>query len=107
MKFLQDFVNNNSIRPIGLQAITPSSPKHRAQKQPFGSSFAVNNDSNNNNAVSAATVTTDLTNDKGISQMNEKISTNYTTKGKTNILLINIFQLIIVVILYKHIYYDL
>uniref|UniRef100_A0A0M3IAI4 RUN domain-containing protein n=1 Tax=Ascaris lumbricoides TaxID=6252 RepID=A0A0M3IAI4_ASCLU len=40
---LQDFVNNNLISPIGPQAKTPLSPTHHAQKQPFGSSCAVNN----------------------------------------------------------------
>uniref|UniRef100_A0A915BIW3 Cyclin-dependent kinase 5 activator n=1 Tax=Parascaris univalens TaxID=6257 RepID=A0A915BIW3_PARUN len=39
----QDFVNNNLISPIGPQAKTPLSPTHHAQKQPFGSSCAVNN----------------------------------------------------------------
>ncbi|VDM37884.1 unnamed protein product [Toxocara canis] len=40
---LLDFVNNNLISPIGPQAKTPLSPTHHAQKQPFGSSCAVNN----------------------------------------------------------------
>ncbi|VDK84814.1 unnamed protein product [Onchocerca ochengi] len=71
----QDFVNNNLISPIGPQAKTPLSPTHRAQKQPFGSSSAVNND---NSAI--ATKSAESTNEKQNSKSNKKISTNSSAK---------------------------
>ncbi|EJD73757.1 hypothetical protein LOAG_18841 [Loa loa] len=72
----QDFVNNNLISPIGPQAKTPLSPTHRAQKQPFGSSCAVNND-NTANAVGIVS----STNDKQTYKTNQKTSTNCTVKA--------------------------
>ncbi|VDN82574.1 unnamed protein product [Brugia pahangi] len=72
----QDFVNNNLISPIGPQAKTPLSPTHRAQKQPFGSSCAVNNDN-----TAAATGITDSTNDKQTYKSCKKITTNCTAKA--------------------------
>ncbi|CAG9540781.1 unnamed protein product, partial [Cercopithifilaria johnstoni] len=71
----QDFVNNNLISPICHQAKTPLSPTHHAQKQPFGSSCAVNNDN-----TAATTGITDSTIDKQIYKSNKKTSTNCTAK---------------------------
>lgn len=49
------------VSPIGPQARTPVSPTHRAQKQPFGSSCAVNN---GNTASSAGTSISDKKNER-------------------------------------------
>ncbi|KAM3724132.1 Cyclin-dependent kinase 5 activator [Dirofilaria immitis] len=71
----QDFVNNNLISPIGPQAKTPLSPTHRAQKQPFGSSCAVNND---NTAIASGI--DNSTNDKQNYKSSKKVSTNCIAK---------------------------
>ncbi|MCP9258942.1 Cyclin-dependent kinase 5 activator 1 [Dirofilaria immitis] len=71
----KDFVNNNLISPIGPQAKTPLSPTHRAQKQPFGSSCAVNND---NTAIASGI--DNSTNDKQNYKSSKKVSTNCIAK---------------------------
>ncbi|KAL4001931.1 Cyclin-dependent kinase 5 activator family protein [Acanthocheilonema viteae] len=73
----QDIVNNNLISPIDPQAKTPSSLTHCVQKQPFGSSCAVNND-----RTATATGIIGSTNDgKQTYKPNKKTSTNCIPKA--------------------------
>uniref|UniRef100_A0A915PSW3 Cyclin-dependent kinase 5 activator n=1 Tax=Setaria digitata TaxID=48799 RepID=A0A915PSW3_9BILA len=80
---LKDFVNNNLISPIGPQAKTPLSPTHRAQKQPFGSSCAVNSD----NASIATTITSSITDKQNSSAPVDNVKRRTVIQASTSELL--------------------
>lgn len=90
----QDFVNNNLISPIGPQAKTPLSPTHRAQKQPFGSSCAVNN---GNLAADSANSVRDKNSCKSV----EESSTECAGKSKFDVFRLHIRYKVKLKLIYK------